>query len=82
MDELKDLADSAGDNFHADIFIQLRHYLAKQDTGLLADDDRQFKSPIRGLGQTNSEHEDRFHQDVWKARNKYFEEAGIEDEDS
>ena len=68
MDELKELADSDGDNFHADIFIQLRHYLAKQDPGLLTDDDLQFRSPIRGLGKTNSEHDVRFHEEVWKAR--------------
>ena len=68
MDELKELADSDSDNFYADIFIQLRHYLAKQDPGLLTDDDWQFKSPIRGLGKTNREHGERFHEDVWKAR--------------
>ena len=65
MDELKELADSAADNFHADAFIQLRHYFAKYDPGLLTDDDRQFKSPIRGLGQTNSDHGEKFHENVW-----------------
>ena len=68
LDELKQLADSAGDNFNADIFIQLRYYLTKQHPGHLTDDDRKFKSPIRGLGKTNNEHEERFHDDVWKAR--------------
>ncbi len=68
MDELKELADSDDNNFYADIFIQLRHYLAKQDPGLLTDDDLQFKSPIKWVGQTNKEHGDRFHEDVWKAR--------------
>ena len=68
MDELKELADSAGDNFHGDIFIQLRHYLAKQNPGVLTDGDRLFKSPIRDLGKTNTEYRDRFHEDVWKAR--------------
>ena len=68
MDELKELADSAGDNFHADVFIQLRHYLAKRDPGVLTDDDQLFKSPIRDHGKTNTEYRDRFHEDVWKAR--------------
>lgn len=68
MDELKEIADSAGDNFHADIFIQLRHYLAKQDPGVLTHDDQLFKSPIRNLGQTNTEYRYHFHEDVWKAR--------------
>jgi len=68
MDELKEQADSAGDNFHADVFIQLRHYLAKRDPGVLTNDDQLFKSPIRDLGKTNTEYRDRFHEDVWKAR--------------
>ena len=68
MDELKELADSAGDNFYGDICIQLRHYLAKQNPGALTDDDWLFKSPIRDLGKTDNEYRDRFHADVWKAR--------------
>ena len=68
MDELKELADSAGDNFHGDIFIQLRHYLEKHNPGVLKEDDRLFKSPIRDLGKTSIEYRDRFHEDVWKAR--------------
>lgn len=75
MDELKELGDSVADNFHADVYIQLRNYLAIHDPGFLTDDDRQFKSPIRDLGQTNSDHGENFHQNVWK---KYFEE-GIDD---
>lgn len=75
MDELKELGDSVADNFHADVYIQLRNYLAIHDPGFLTDDDRKFKSPIRDLGQTNSDHGENFHQNVWK---KYFEE-GIDD---
>lgn len=66
MDELKELGDSVADNFHADVYIQLRNYLAIHDPGFLTDDDRQFKSPIRDLGQTNSDHGENFHQNVWK----------------
>ena len=66
MDELKEIADSAGDNFYGDVFIQLRHYLAKHNPGLLMDDDRQFKSPIRDLGITNEDHADQHHENVWK----------------
>ncbi|XP_022805964.1 F-box protein At1g78280-like [Stylophora pistillata] len=75
MEELKELADSVAENFHADVYIQLRNYLAIYDPGFLTDDDRQFKSPIRGLGQTNSDHGENFHQNVWK---KFFEE-GVDD---
>lgn len=66
MEELKELADNVADNFHADVYIQLRNYLAIHDPGFLTNDDLQFKSPIRGLGQTNSDHGESFHQNVWK----------------
>ena len=50
MEELKVMADSSGDNFHGDVFIQLRHYLAKHNPRVFKEDDRQFKSLIRDLG--------------------------------
>ena len=49
MDKLKETADSSGDNFHGDVFIQLRHYLAKPNPRVFKEDDRQFKSLIRDL---------------------------------
>lgn len=68
MDELKGLADNAGDNFYGDVFIQLRHYLEKHNPGLLTADDRQFKSPIRGLGTPISDLGHQHHENVWKVR--------------
>jgi len=38
MDELKEMADSTGDNFHGDVFIHLRHYLAKHNPRVLSED--------------------------------------------
>lgn len=68
MDELKEIADSAGDNYFGDVFIQLRHYLAIHEPGLLTDDDRQFRSPIRGQGITNHDHGNRHHENVWEVK--------------
>lgn len=68
MDELKELADSAGTNFHGDVFIHLRHYLAKHSPGLLTDDDRMFKSSIRGLGTPVDDLDYQYHEHVWKVR--------------
>ena len=65
MEELKVMADSTGDNIHGDVFIQLRHYLAKHNPELLNEDDRQFKSPRRGLGTPSSELGYQ-HENVWK----------------
>ena len=72
MDELKEMADSAGDNYFGDAFIQLRHYLAIHEPGLLTDDDRQFRSPIRGLGITNHDHGNRHHDNVWEVKNLFL----------
>lgn len=68
MNELKELADNTPNNFYGDIFIQLRHHLTKHNPGLLNDDDRQFRSPIKGLGKPFSELEHEHHEDVWKVR--------------
>lgn len=80
MNELRELADNTPNNFYGDIFIQLRHHLTKHNPGLLNDDDRQFRSPIKGLGKPFSELEHEHHEDVWK---KYFaDERDIQDEES
>lgn len=71
MDELKEMADSAGDNYFGDAFIQLRYYLAIHEPGLLTDDDRQFMSPIRGLGITNHDHGNRHHENVWEVKSLF-----------
>ena len=68
MDQLKELANSAGDNFHGDVFIHLRHYLAKHSPGLLSDDDRKFKFSIRDLGIPNDGLERQHQEDVWEVR--------------
>ena len=60
------MADSTGDNFHGDVFIQVRHYLAEHNPGLLNEDDQQFKSPIRGLGTPYSHLGHQHHENVWK----------------
>ncbi|KAK2551006.1 Lysine-specific demethylase JMJ21, partial [Acropora cervicornis] len=66
MNELKELADNTPNNFYGDIFIQLRHHLTKHNPRLLNDDDRQFRSPIKGLGKPFSELEHEHHENVWK----------------
>ncbi|XP_068714549.1 uncharacterized protein [Montipora foliosa] len=71
MDELKELADNTPDNFYGDAFIQLRHFFTKHNPGLLTDDDREFRSPIKGLGKPFSELGQDHHEYVWK---KYFED--------
>ncbi|XP_068724426.1 bifunctional arginine demethylase and lysyl-hydroxylase PSR-like [Montipora capricornis] len=71
MDELKELADNTPDNFYGDAFIQLRHFFTKHNPGLLTDDDREFRSPIKGLGKPFNELGQDHHEYVWK---KYFED--------
>ena len=68
MDELKELADNTPDNFYGDAFIQLRHFFTKHNPGLLTDDDREFRSPIKGLGKPFNELGQDHHEYVWKVR--------------
>ena len=65
-DELRELADSSGDSYHGDIFIQLRHHMVNNNPGLVTDEDREFRSPIRDLGRTKAEHDKYLYEETWK----------------
>ena len=49
---MKERSDSGPDNKYADIFIQLRHHLRQSYPEILTSDDREFQSPVSGLGKT------------------------------
>lgn len=52
---MKEQSDNSPDNRYADIFVQLRHHLKINYPEILTTDDRDFQSPINGLGKSFDE---------------------------